>query len=412
MRILIQGLNFAPELTGIGKFTGELAVFLANAGHAVRVVTTPPYYPHWKVQKNYAWHRYSREKWEEVDVFRCPLWVPSEPGGVKRIIHLASFAVSSFLPMLTQVAWKPHVVLAIAPALISAPIALLVARLSGARAWLHVQDFEIDAAMGLGILPGERFLYPFGKALEAFLLKCFDQVSTISNSMEKLLLQKGVSPDRVTMLPNWVDTDIIYPLSKPSPLRVELNIPSDKIVVLYSGNLGRKQGLENLLQAACILSEEQNITFIVCGDGTARSSLEKQSSNLKNVRFFPLQPVDRLNSLLNLADIHVLPQRSDAADLVMPSKLTGMLASGRAVIATARKGTELAQVVNDVGCVVPPEDPAALADSVQYLARNEKMRSYLGKMGRSFAVKFWSRERVLGDFLNHLSAIESQQIYY
>jgi colanic acid biosynthesis glycosyl transferase WcaI len=133
LKILLYGINFSPELTGIGKYTGELAVWLAARGHAVRVVTAPPYYPEWKVGAGFK-NGHAVEatlNGASLRVWRCPLWVPAQPGGIKRLLHLASFALSSLPVMLRQIVWRPDVVWVVEPALFCAPAAVVVARLSG-----------------------------------------------------------------------------------------------------------------------------------------------------------------------------------------------------------------------------------------------------------------------------------------
>jgi colanic acid biosynthesis glycosyl transferase WcaI len=155
MRILIYGLNFHPELTGIGKYTGEMVQYLAGQGHQVRVITTPPYYPYWKVQPPYSAEWYRKENTVGITVYRCPLWVPKHPTGIKRLFHLASFAMSSLPVFFAQINWKPEVVFCVAPALANAPLALLFGKITGAKTWLHIQDFEVDAALNLGLLPSK-----------------------------------------------------------------------------------------------------------------------------------------------------------------------------------------------------------------------------------------------------------------
>ena len=396
MKILILGINFAPELTGIGKYTGDLAAFLAAGGHEVRAVTAPPYYPYWRILPGYSSFTYKKEEWRGVRVFRVPLWVPRNPSGLTRLIHLASFAVSSLPPVLLQALWKPEVVFAIAPAFFSAPAALLAARLAGAKAWLHVQDFELDAALALGMLPENGAINKFSHLLEGWVLRGFDRVSTISVSMRDRLLEKKVPLEKTVLLPNWVDAEAIRPLQGPNLLSSELGLPSDTIKVLYSGNMGAKQGLEILVDAARLLGEREDIQFILCGEGAARSGLERRANGLPNLNFLPLQPLERLNELLNLADIHVLPQRAGAADLVMPSKLTGMLASGRPVIASADHDTEVGRLVGQVGRLVPPEDPGALASAIVELATDRRERERLGAGGRKYVETNWSREKIMG----------------
>ncbi len=403
MRILIYGINYAPELTGIGKYTSEMAEWLAAHGHQVRVVTAPPYYPMWKIGEGFSGWRYSYSEQNGVKVYRCPLWVPSRLSGINRIAHLASFAISSLPVVLWQgLFWQPDVVWVVEPPLLCGPGAWLTARLSGAKAWLHVQDFEVDAVFSLGLLAPSRLQF-FVSILERELMRRFDHVSTISRHMLERLKAKGVDDSRCLFFPNWVDTHVIYPLSEPSLLRTRLGLTPDTVVALYAGNMGEKQGLEILIDAAHLLMADAKIQFILCGDGAARSRLQKLAERLPNIRFLPLQPVDHLNELLNLADIHLLPQRADAADLVMPSKLTGMLASGRPVVTTAYRHTELARVVKGCGVVVPPGDKVALAEAIHYLAKCPRERIRLGQAGRAFAVMYWDREKVLRQFEKLLS---------
>ncbi|MFC2043232.1 glycosyltransferase WbuB [Chloroflexota bacterium] len=399
MRVLICGLNFAPEIIGIGKYTGELAQFLSEHGNSIRVVTTPPYYPNWKIQVGYSGWRYKKEYWNGITVYRCPLWVPKKPSGIKRIIHLFSFAITSLPVVISQVLWKPDLVFVVAPALFSAPGAILLSWIIDCKTWLHIQDFELDAAFRMKLLPGIKILQPLVLVIESTVIRMFHKVSTLSKRMMELLEQKGLPIGRTVLFPNWVDTRLIYPLAEPSPIHSRFGIQEGKIVVLYSGNMGRKQGLDLLIQTAKILEEDEDILFVLCGEGAARHELELLAQGMHNIKFLPLQPTERLNELLNMADIHVLPQRSDAADLVMPSKLTGMLASGKPVITTASPDTELALELGEVIRILPPGDAFALAEALRYFARDKAAREYQGSLGYSFVLQHWTRDKVLGDIL-------------
>lgn len=400
MRILIYGLNFSPELTGIGKYTGEMAEWLAAHGHEVRVITSPPYYPDWKVREGYSGHGYRVEgaNSQGFMTYRCPLWVPARPSGLKRLLHLASFAISSLPVLLRQAFWRPDLVWVVEPALFCAPGAWLIARLSGARCWLHIQDYEVDAAFDLGLLKGER-LRRWVTASERWLMRRFDRVSTISKRMIERALSKGIDPARITLFPNWVDISGIQPLTQPSSFRAELGIPNEAVVALYSGNMGNKQGLEILADAARLLQNQPHLHFVFCGNGAGRDDLIQRTAGLERVYFLDLQPLERLSDLLGLADLHLLPQRADAADLVMPSKLTGMLASGRPVVATAHPGTELASVVSRCGVIVPPEEPPVFAAAIAALAADSERRRALGAAGRRFAEDHLAHDAVLQSFV-------------
>jgi len=398
MRVLIVSMNTAPELVGVGKYTGELASSLADQGHAVRVVAAPPYYPDWQVRAGWSRWRWQRETSGKVVTYRCPLYVPRRPSGLRRMLHLASFAASSAAVTLWLGGfWRPDAVIVVEPNLLTAPCALAAARLAKGCAWLHVQDFEIDAAFALGMVKGAWLRHQAAR-MESWLMRRFDRVSTISQRMCERLRQKGVDDGRILLLPNWVDAEAIFPMAEANPLRAELGIAEDKTVALYAGNMAAKQGLETLIDAARALRQRDDIVFVLAGAGPSRTVLEERASDLANVRFLPLQPLEKLNQLLNLADVHLLPQRSGAADLVMPSKLSGMFASGRAVVAGANPGTELEAVVAPRGILVPPEDASAFAGAVQGLADDAGLRARLGAAGRAFVEAMWSRQAVVADF--------------
>lgn len=397
MKVLLYGINFEPELTGIGKYTGEMARWLADAGHDVRVVTAPPYYPDWAVRPPYRAGRYMREQWHGVTVLRAPLWVPRRVSGLKRLVHLASFALSSLPVLMAQWRWKPDVVWVTEPPLFCTPGALTFARLTGAASWLHVQDYEVDAAFALGVLKGER-IKRWVMAGERWLMRRFDRVSTISQRMLERAHSKGVDPTRLVSLPNWADISAIQPLARASDYRAMLGIGSAEVVALYSGNMGGKQGLEILADCALAFAEDEGVQFVFCGSGPARAALMDRCAGLRHVHFLDLQPVDRLGELLGLADIHLLPQRADAADLVMPSKLTGMLSSGRPVIATAREGTELASVAAKCGLVVAPENAEALVAALRTLIAAPELRQRLGQAAREHAQEHLGQDAVLERF--------------
>lgn len=405
MKLLLYGLNYSPELTGIGKYTGEMAAWLAGRGHEVRVITAPPYYPDWKIGKGYSAWRYTQETVAGVTVCRCPLWVPAKPSGAARIAHLASFAFSSLPVLLRQLSFKPDVLWTVAPAFFCAPAALAFSRLRGCPCWLHVQDYELDAAFGLGLLKG-KWLQDMAGTAERLLLRRFDHISSISERMLDLATAKGVNTGKTVFFPNWVDVNAIRPMDMPSPMRAELGISPQRIVALYSGNMGTKQGLSILSDTARICAERgADIDFVFCGNGAGRTGLEEACAGLGNVRFLNLQPEERLNHLLGMADIHLLPQRTDAADLVMPSKLTGMLASGRPVVTSAGKNTSLAALVRECGMVAEPGNASAFAQDIIALATDQALRDALGRSARSYAETNLAKDAVLARFETQLASL-------
>ncbi|NYF80882.1 WcaI family glycosyltransferase [Granulicella arctica] len=411
MRILIYGLNYAPELTGIGKYTGEMASWLSARGHDVHVVAAPPYYPAWRIREDYRGTLYRTERVQgQPVVYRTPLYVPDVPSGVKRMAHLFSFMVGSLPVMLREMFWQPEVVFTVEPTFFGAPLALLVAAGAGASSWLHVQDFEVDAAFDLGLLPAKGPVHALALWLEKSFTSAFSCVSSISVKMVERTRLKGVPAERAVLFPNWVDVEAIHPQkAEGNNFRAELGLEG-KILLLYSGNMGNKQGLELLAPLARFFEDDARVHFLFCGDGAFRPQLEALVGHHPNVTLLPLQPLERLNELLNAADIHLLPQRAGAADLVMPSKLTGMLSSGRPVIATADAGTQVAHVVEGCGLVVPAEDEDALHAAVSKLIEDEPLRLRLGEAARRYAVEHLGKEEVLLQLERDLEALVSDCI--
>jgi colanic acid biosynthesis glycosyl transferase WcaI len=220
--------------------------------------------------------------------------------------------------------------------------------------------------------------------------------------MKARLVHKGVLDDHCTVFLNWVDGRAIFPLSGANPLRRELQIPDTKVVVLYSGNMGMKQGLETLLEAIRMLRGDESLQFVLCGEGASRKLLREKFADLRSVIWLPLQPVERLNELLNMADIHLLLQLADMSDVVMPSKLTGMLASGRPVIATTPEGTQVAKIVSRCGIVVAPGNAAILVHAIRELSADPKKRECFGKAARNYAVENLDSTSILESFESEL----------
>jgi colanic acid biosynthesis glycosyl transferase WcaI len=187
--------------------------------------------------------------------------------------------------------------------------------------------------------------------------------------------------------------------------RSEFGAAAASVVAMYSGNMGEKQGLELVIEAARQLQEDTRIIFVLCGTGAAYKRLRVQADGLENIRWIPLQPFEKLNELLNAADIHLLPQMASAADLVMPSKLSAIFASGRPVVATADPGTAVYEAVKGKGVVVPPGDLKAFVGALTDLAANREKRLSLGCAARNFAVRHLDRELILRRFEEVLLAL-------
>lgn len=401
MNILILGINYAPEMVGIGPYTAGMAQFLVRAGHVVSVICAKPYYPNWKVDPAFTSGGTQATQEHGVRVVRVPTYVPSEPNGIRRLVHHMSFAARAQLAMVTETRRsRPDVVIGIAPSLMSMIVARHAARRTGAKLWLHIQDFEVEAAFATGLLSDRGMLADAARKFEAWAIAA-DRVSTISPQMCHKLVEKGVSPDRVIEFRNWANIDEVVPLKEPSPYRAEWGIDRP-YVAIYSGNIANKQGIEIVVETARLLRHRRDLAFVVCGNGPNRARLLAQSAGLDNIHFHDLQPRERLSDLLGMASLHLLPQIANAADLVLPSKLTNMLASSRPIVATAPAGTGLAAEVEGCGLVTPPGDAAAFGAAIERLLDDSALREAAGRTARERAVERWSRTIILARFESEL----------
>lgn len=400
MRLLLYGINYLPELTGIGKYSGEMCEWLAARGHEVRVVTAVPYYPEWRVPDGYRGRLYRSETRNGVEVHRSNLFVPRAPNTPTRLLHLASFAVATLPQVLRQSRWRPDVLVAVEPTLFCAPGALLAARLGRARSLLHIQDFELDAMLGLGMGKAGGI----GAGIERWLMRRFSAVSTISYSMAERAEAKLADGSKALFFPNWVDIDFVKPGPTGDLYRQQWNIPASTKVVLYAGNMGRKQGLEIVLAAAAALRGDGDVVFIMVGAGAAADDLRKaaEAQALGNVRFHPLQPYERLPELMALADVHLVVQRRGAADAVLPSKLTTILAAGGDALVTAESHTELGKLCErhpGIAVRVEPEDAPRLTEALRgMLDLVDVGQRRHNAVARAYAEQNLDRERVLERF--------------
>ena len=410
LRILIHGINYAPEFVGIGRYTGELGAWLGSRGHAVTVLTAPPYYPAWRVPEAYRRPAWRREWLDGVEVLRAPLYAPARVTGRGRMLHELSFGASclAWWPSLWARSWDA--VLAVCPLLQSGLVPALLARRQKIPFIFHVQDLQLDAARELAIIR-QPLLFACLERLEHFLFTRSQAVTTISRAMAARIRDKGAPPERLHLLPNWADLEAIKPGERRNALRRELGL-NDEIMVLYAGNMGEKQGLEVILDAAVITRYNQAIRYVFVGEGAARQRLMDQAQRLalETVSFWPLQSRDRFPLLLNAADIHLVVQKDKASDLVMPSKLGNILAAGRPFIATARPETELGRVTTEsqAGLLTPPEDAGSLAQAIVHLARDEAARRKMGLKARQFAEAWLGRDKIMAEWERLLYGLVDQ----
>lgn len=414
-RLAILSHNYFPEPTGIPAFNTAMAEWLvANLGWQVTVHTGIPHYPWWKVPDEYAARDYRHGRGDEVingvHVRRVRHFVPCPPpSGLARMRLDASWLLRTAWRLLFDPA-RHDAVIVVAPPFLSGFLGMLAARRWRCPVVYHIQDLQIDAARDLGMLP--RQLIPFLAFLERIQLRLVDQVTTISNGMRRRVTSKTATRRPIGFVPNWADCAQMTPWVGPNSYRIEWGASERTVVIAYSGNLGRKQGLDHLIAAFAELSDLPDVILLIAGDGAERSILERIAETKgARVRFLGLAPAARLREFIAAADIHCVPQLRAAADLVMPSKLLNLMAMERPVVVTADRDTDLAEVVTAAACgvVVPPEDPLALASALRALACDPARRAALGPRGRSYVLAHFEIGQVLGAFASRVRCLAQER---
>lgn len=411
MKITLWGINYAPESVGIGPFNRELCEYLASRGHVVSAVTSFPYYPSWSKEPDDRRRWFRTETVRGVRVLRCGCYVPAAPTNFRRILHELSFGLVSTLRLLFRPRADVYVV--VSPPLGLGFFAWVVATLKRSRFVFHVQDLQPDAAVGLGMVRTgwfTRALY----ALERLAYAKATAVSGISEGMMTAFRHKGVPPDKCVLLPNWVrGAAVATSAGARAEARRFFDIADDTLLAVYSGNLGRKQNLKVLIDAAGLLmawpkEATGRIKLIIAGDGAARSELEEWLRTYPRpevLQLLPLLSDKNYAALLAATDVALITQAAGTGQFFLPSKLLSVLAAGLPVIAVADASSELAQAVytGRFGVVVPPDDAMELSALLRGLVQSPgQLAAWARQTGW---VQQYSRAAILPRFEEVLRAV-------
>ena len=379
--------------------------WLAQKGHDCAVITTYPYYPYWKVQGPYAkyrfWYKTEVKRFDSggnLTVFRCPMYVPENPSGIKRMILDLSFFTSAFCKLIGLLINKKFdFVFVVAPSFQVGLLGVLYKKIRGTKLIYHIQDMQIEAARDLQMIKSKKLISALFK-LEGYILKRSDVISSISEGMINKLQEKVHK--EITLFPNWADISLFYPIKNRAEIKVEFGFNAADKIALYSGAIGEKQGLEAIIWAADAHREYDELKFVICGSGPYKEKLQDLavSLSLRNVVFFPLQPSEKFNRFLNIADVHLVIQKANASDLVMPSKLTTILAVGGLALITAPESSSLYKLVHkySMGLLVEAESQQALNEGITKAISESNY--YIGKNARVYAENYLSIDKVMGAF--------------
>lgn len=399
MKAILWGINYTPEATGIAPFNTELAEYLARADFDVSVVTGFSYYPHWRKAPGDRWRLFRTDRIHGVKVHRCAQYVPSRVSTVRRILHELSFGVSSLLRVLSLPRADIYVV--VSPPLFLGFCAWMATVLKRSRFVFHIQDLQPGAAVGLGMVKSRgfiRLLY----ALERFAYRHAAAVSGISDGMMDELRRKGVAARNRIYFPNWLRTSAPVAAVR-GDFRRRFEISATELLAVYSGNLGRKQGIDILLAAAERLKDAA-VTIIIAGAGAERDAFAARVNalNLPKLRLLPLLSDEDYAAMLADASVGLITQASGTGQYFFPSKLLSLLQAGLPVVTVADTDSELARAVADggFGLNVLPGHAAELASALLQVAGDEALRERLKT--RTRWVQRFSPDLVLPQFARQL----------
>ena len=403
MNFLVVGINFWPEKTGIGKYTGQMCEWLSTQGHKVNVITSMPYYPEWQIHEKYRRKLFLTEDLKGIKIHRSWLYVPVNLTGKSRIIHEVSFLLTSLIYHFKFIFKKNDVVILISPPFYFSALAFIYRRKNNIII-NHIQDLQVDAAEKLNILTNAQFLKLLKLTERVGLNRC-NIISTLSENMKSKIIEKGIIDHKIRLFPNWVDIDFFVENMTKYDFRQLWSFQEDDFIVLYSGNIGEKQGLEILVEIVKEIEEyDPSIKFVLVGEGANKQELLRsfQMQNASNVFFFPLQPYSMLPSLLAFADTHLVLQKKNAADLLLPSKLNPILAVGGLPIISADQDTFLHEINLNykIGLIIEPENKTELKNAI-LKSRNLKIRN-LSKNNKKFVMQF-SKDGVLSTFFKEFT---------
>jgi colanic acid biosynthesis glycosyl transferase WcaI len=391
-RVLVIGINYAPEQTGSAPYTAGLAEMIADFAD-VEVMAGAPHYPAWRVEPEYQWRLRRREQRNGVEVRHFRHFVPRRQSALGRAMWDGSFVANVAI---SRPRHAPDVVIASTPSLGGAVLGARFAQRYRVPFGVVIQDLVGQAARQSGIAGGSTVADAVGR-VEGWTLRRADAVAVVSDAYREQLAVYRVDEARVRVLPNW--THIPHPREKPTSVRAELGWRDDEFVALHAGNMGLKQDLSNVIEAARALEGRglkggRRIRFVLCGDGNQRQLVCDRAAGLSNVSFLDPVSSERYPDLLRAADVLLVNERASLRDMALPSKLTSYFAARRPVIAAVSADGACAQEIartDGAAHIVAPGQPAELASAIEVLSSDAAWSASMAAAGGRFADAHLSR---------------------
>jgi len=397
MRILVVTLLYTPDGGPSAPLFGMLCENLANLGHEISVIAAVPHYPTGQVPPEYRRGWIQRSQENGVNVIRVRIPSVNRSRFLMRSLQFLAYQVGATWAGLCE---QYDVVLVTNPAIESGLPFAVLATLRRKPSIFSVHDVYPDVGVQLGIFQN-RFVTGLVEIAERFCLVHANYVRILSESFRPAMHRMGVADERIELIYDWTDTDFIRPVSRDNAFAREYDLV-DKFVILYAGNIGLSQGLDQVLVAAQKLADYEHLRFVFVGDGAGRETLMKQAEDLKlnNVKFIPFQPRPRVPEVLGTADLALVSLQPEVGSGSLPSKTFSYLASQRPIIAVIDEGSDTWQLIERAraGVCLPHGDPDRFAQLVLELEADPLRRETMGKSGRAYAEEHHSSQKAAQRF--------------
>jgi colanic acid biosynthesis glycosyl transferase WcaI len=389
----------------------ELTQQLARYGYKVTVAAGYPHHPYGRIFPGYQKRWLSVEEDNGYRLVRGWHIIHPSPSNLMRVLIMVTQCCSYFISALY--AHHPEMVISFDGYPLLGPlVSSLIAKLYGAKSITVIYDIYPDIAVELGKLRNPQ-LIALARIIENLVYRWSDKIVVLSEGFRRTLVEgKGVSPEKIIVIPVWLDAKDITPLDQENPWRREMGIPPEKFVILYAGTIGLVSGAEIIVEVAQSLASYPEIQFLMVGDGYAKEQVQAQASNLglQNIRFLPFQPRERLSELQATADISLVTLSPGRGRTSVPSKVLGYMAAARPIIASVDEACDTASLVEEANCglVVPPGNGEALAQAILYYYNNPSERISSGKNGLGYFLEKFDKKRVTKQYIDLIENLISR----
>ena len=399
MNILILTEAFPPEIRSASHLLYELAQSLVEKGFKVTVITRFPKDYINEIDKKYTGKLFYRENMGEINVIRLNSF--SFFRHIPLLRGLSQFILSSLFIIGGLVSGRQDIIFTYSPPLPLGISAYLLGKIKEAPFIFNVQDIFPQSVIDLGLLRN-KILIKISELMERFIYKKASYITVHSEGNRENIIFKNINPKKIIVLYNWVDTDLIKPMINQYNKFKEKNNLNGKFVISYAGAMGFPQGLDVVIRCAGLLKSYKNIIFLLVGDGVKKDSLKKKAKDLglNNINFLPIQPKNVYPSILYASDICLVTLDKNVLTPAVPAKLLSIMASGRPVVASMNLKGDAPKIIKSAECgyCVEAADVKGFSDAILKLYHNPTLGVDLGKNGREYVVKHFSRQACIKEY--------------